>query len=283
MIKKVSIIGVGLIGGSLSLALKRANPRITIVGYDKKDVLRRALRRGAIDRAAQNLEVAAQADVVILAVPVLTILQLIPKIARYVKSGTIVTDVGSVKSEIVKRAKKYFNEDINFIGGHPMAGSERQGIDAANPLLFTNAVYVLCPRKKIANGVMNRFTRLIETTGAQILFLEPEAHDKATAAVSHVPQLLAVALMNVVSSLNHNNQNVRKLAAGGFRDLTRIASSPYNVWNDILLTNRKEVSRVLDRLIQRLKKYKSALKNFQTTYFEKEFVRSRRSREKIRK
>ncbi len=283
MIRKVSIIGVGLIGGSLSLALKRANPRITIVGYDKKDVLRRALRRGIIDRAAQNLEVAAQADVVILAVPVLTILQLIPKIARYVKSGTIVTDVGSVKSEIVKRAKKYFNEDINFIGGHPMAGSERQGIDAANPLLFTNAVYVLCPRKKIANGVMNRFTRLIETTGAQILFLEPEAHDKATAAVSHVPQLLAVALMNVVSSLNHNNQNVRKLAAGGFRDLTRIASSPYNVWNDILLTNRKEVSRALDRLIQRLKKYKSALKNFQTTYFEKEFVRSRRSREKIRK
>ena len=223
--RNITIIGVGVIGGSLGLAIKKHFPSVHIVGFDKPGVLRKALKRGAIDEAAKALRPAlSDADLVFLATPVSVIQKVLPRLAAHTSSHTLITDVGSVKRSIMRAASRLFPEG-NFIGGHPMAGVELSGVEAAHPLLFENAVYVLSPMKTTTQKRLEQFADFLRDLGARVVILDPKTHDEVASVVSHLPQLTAVALTNVAGKEHTSGRRHLRLAAGGFRDLTRIASS----------------------------------------------------------
>ena len=237
---------MGLIGGSIALALKRSSPNIVIYGFDTPAVLQRARRAGAIDVAASTLEDACRsASVAIIATPLEKSLRVLSRVARFIPPGGIITDVGSVKVPIVKEASRLLLEDRCFIGGHPMAGSERRGFENADPLLFQNAVYVLTPMPGTPRAALKRLLNLTEQLRARVMIMSAEEHDRIAALVSHLPQLAAVGLVNMVSGATRNMALARQLAAGGFRDMTRIASSPFELWGEILSQNQSEVRRAL--------------------------------------
>lgn len=265
-IDRVALLGVGLIGGSIGLSWKRYRPDLRITGFDTDEVLGAAKNRGAIDAAAVSaVEAVADADLVVLAVPLSRMCPLLDEIAGHLKRGAWVTDVGSVKGAILAHAEESLPEGISFVGGHPMAGAERGGIEYADALLFENATYVLCPPRNLlpsrlqADGAA--LLELIRATGARVLLLDAARHDRIAAAVSHLPQLIAIGLVTYASTLNEQDDAFLRLAAGGFRDITRIASSPFDLWRDILVANEGPVldalagfaatfQRVRNRLIE---------------------------------
>ncbi|MCX7984081.1 MAG: prephenate dehydrogenase/arogenate dehydrogenase family protein [Bacteroidetes bacterium] len=275
---RVTIVGVGLIGGSLALALRKRFPSIRIIGVDRKRVLRRAIERKAIHEGSQSLKQSlADAELVVLATPVDHIVNILPTVAKYTSPSAVVTDTGSVKKHILDCARVYFPNG-NFVGGHPMAGAEFAGINAAHPLLFQNALYLLTPLRK--NSAFRKLVALISALDARVLTIDAETHDKVVAAVSHLPQLAAVALVNTVGYKHAQARTHLTLAAGGFRDMTRIASSPYDIWRDILAFNTENIAEAvklyiesLTTMITMLQRAPSALK--------KEFVRSRVLRSRI--
>lgn len=257
--RRITVIGVGVIGGSLGLAIRKRFRDVTVTGVDRPAVLRKAIARGAIDVAERSISSAVErADLVFLATPISTILRLLPDIARSAGPRTIVTDVGSVKRSIVRTAQKCFAHST-FIGGHPMAGVELSGIEAAHPLMFENAVYVLTPLPNHRSAGVRRFARFLSELGARVVQLDPDLHDEVVSVVSHLPQLTAVALTNVAGRRHHSSPRYLRLAAGGFRDLTRIASSRPEIWHDILSSNRDEIGRTLDLMIRELQTYRKAL------------------------
>jgi len=240
MIQHVTIVGTGLIGGSLALAWQNALPEVQLTGFDTPDVLDAAHARGALDTRAASIEAAvAEAEVVVLAAPLRAMLPLLNDMAPHLPAGVVVTDVGSVKRPVLAHAAAALPAHATFIGGHPMAGSENDGIDAADPLLFENATYVLCPPGDTEVPVALR--TLIEATGARIRLMDAAAHDRVAATVSHLPQLVAVALARYAGERHATDGATLDLAAGGFRDLTRIASSPFGLWRDILTANHGPV------------------------------------------
>lgn len=257
---RIAIVGVGVIGGSLGLAIKKRYPSSHIIGFDRKDVLRQALKRGAIDRASNDLRDAVSgADLIFLATPVSAILTMLPRIAKVAPITSLVTDVGSVKRIILKAASHYFPSG-NFIGGHPMAGVELSGVEAAHPLLFENAVYVLSPMKSSSRRSVRRLAGFLEALGSRVVLLDPKTHDEVASAVSHLPQLTAVALTNVAGREHRSSRNHLGLAAGGFRDLTRIASSRPEIWKDILVYNSDEIDKTLALLVRELECYRRFLR-----------------------
>ena len=252
--KKITIIGVGLIGGSLGLALKENRPNFRIIGVDKQEVIKKAIARGAIDEGTVNLKKGTkETDVVIIATPVKTILNLLPQINPFLKKGCLVTDTGSTKGQIVERANEVLSKDIFFIGGHPMAGSEKCGIDSADPHLFQDKTYILTPTKKSNLVSLEKIFLLIKMIGAKRLILDPLEHDRIVGAVSHLPQIMAVSLMNMIDRLaqQENNNNYFKAIGEGFKDMTRIALSPCKIWEDICDTNEKTILE----MIQKYKQY----------------------------
>lgn len=243
MIQRIALLGVGLIGGSLALSWQQRREGLTIVGYDRPDVLEEASRRGVIDAmAADPIRATAEADLVVLATPIAATLHLLETIAPHLRPGTMVTDVGSVKGPVMGHARDVLPEGLLFMGGHPMAGAEHSGVAYADAFLFENATYVVCPPIGMEQAIfMDTFAEaltLIELTGARILVLDADRHDRIAAAVSHLPQLLAVALTNHAHEQHTQDDAFLRLAAGGFRDLTRIATSPFGMWRDILVANQ---------------------------------------------
>ncbi|HIC96169.1 TPA: prephenate dehydrogenase/arogenate dehydrogenase family protein, partial [Candidatus Bipolaricaulota bacterium] len=246
---KVAIVGVGLMGGSLALAIRRFCPGVEVVGIDYPPVLERARWRRALDRGhpPEGLaEGVAGADYVFLATPIRTIIRLIAEVAPLLKEGAILSDLGSTKVEICRTAERSVPDGIYFIGGHPLTGSEGRGIDHADPFLFQNAFYVLTPLNE-PDEKTEELARFLERLGALILYLDPQAHDRIVAYTSHLPQLLAVGLTNLIG-----REDYLSLATGGFRDLTRVASSPYEIWEEILETNIAPIQEALDVLIKEL-------------------------------
>jgi len=246
--KKITIIGVGLIGGSFALALKEKNPNFKIVGIDKQEIIEKAIARSAIDEGTVNLEEGIkEADMVIIATPVKTIIDLLSKIDPFLKKGCLVTDTGSTKAKIVETANQVLSPDVHFIGGHPMAGSEKYGIDSANSHLFQEKTYILTPDKKSNLINMKKIFSLIKMINANILILDPLEHDKIVSAVSHLPQIIAVSLINAIGelALQGNNNNYFKAVGEGFKDMTRIASSPYKIWEDICETNQENIVKMI--------------------------------------
>ncbi|OGD15623.1 hypothetical protein A2V47_05055 [Candidatus Atribacteria bacterium RBG_19FT_COMBO_35_14] len=262
--KKITIIGVGLIGGSLGLALKKKNPKFKISGIDKSEIIEKAIARRAIDEGTSNLKNGIkEADVVILATPVKTILDLLPQINPFIKKGCIVTDTGSTKGQIVETADKILSEDVYFIGGHPIAGSEKYGIEEADSHLFQDKTYILTPSKKSNLIALEKIFLLINTIGAKRLVLDPLEHDRVAGAISHLPQILAVSLTNMIGELSQqeNNDHYFKAIGEGFKDMTRIASSPYKMWEDICETNQENILEMIQEFRNYLRVIEGKLKN----------------------
>ncbi|MFC7682033.1 prephenate dehydrogenase [Paenibacillus sp. GCM10028914] len=243
----VAIFGVGLIGGSLALCFK-GKPGITVTGYaHRQDYADQIIARGVVDYVTLSPEEAARdADFIFLCVPVGSLESYISLLSTLqLKPGCIITDVGSTKASIAECAERLILKDACFIGGHPMAGSERSGVAAASSLLFENAYYVLTPADNVSETKVESLAALLSHTRAHIVTVEAHLHDQIVGAISHLPHIIAVALVNQICGYNEDNSLYQTLAAGGFRDITRIASSDPVVWRDILLNNRKVMMPLL--------------------------------------
>ncbi len=260
--KRVVIIGVGLIGGSLGLALKRKGFTGTLIGVDHPHILDIARQRHIIDEAVPKeraSQATSSADLIFLCTPISDILRLIQTMGADVRPGALITDVGSTKRRIAEMANLYLPSHCDFIGGHPMAGSESNGVEAADPFLFENTTYVLAPSKPINEAKRKGFGELIEMTGAKVLLISPLLHDEIAAAVSHLPQMAAIALMSLAARRQKESSHFLKMAAGGFRDMTRIASSPFGIWEDILKTNSDMIETYIDAYVEELQKLKATI------------------------
>lgn len=259
----IVIIGTGLMGGSMGLAIRAADPSLIVTGVDSTDVLNYALSRGAISKAEPDaLKAVGDADVIIIATPPSVALTILEQIAPFVPSGAVVTDMSSVKRSISVAAKEYLSKEVLFVGGHPMTGSEKSGIKHANAVLFENATYVLCPEDLsliTTSDQYQRLTYVIGLSGARIVVITAEKHDRIAACVSHIPQLLSVLLVNLAGKARQKDPEVLMLAAGGFRDMTRIASSPFQMWGEILENNQDEILGALNSLQDQVERVKEIL------------------------
>ena len=233
-------------GGSLGLALKSARPELSVCGWDAPGSLEMAIQRGAIDRAATSLANCVEgADLVVLATPLSATIQIIDDLSGVLGPDTWLHDLCSLKGPVAERVQESLGH-ARFLGGHPMTGSEKAGIRFADAALYENATYVLCadvdmPRDPSFDAVLD----VLGATGALLLEIDAEVHDRIAAHVSHVPQLLSVLLVNLADAAKQRDPEVLRLAAGGFRDMTRIAGSPFPMWEDILAANGEEVASAL--------------------------------------
>ena len=248
-IKKLTIIGLGLIGGSWGMALKRVKPEIEICGVDvDQEAIKIGQETRAIDWGTTDIVAGvADADMVVIATSIYATIQVIKRIVPYLKEGCILTDVASIKGNIVSAIDEVLPRTIYYIGGHPMAGSHSKGIIGADSYLFENAVYILTPTANTNGASLENLSQLVQALGAKVLYLSPEEHDLKVAAISHLPHVVASALVNSVGKLEEEEEGVLKLAAGGFRDITRIADSQPEMWRDIFLLNRASVLSMLTR------------------------------------
>jgi prephenate dehydrogenase len=256
--EQVVIIGLGLIGGSLGLALKQANvPEMEIVGVSRRpETVSQALSIGAIDRGGEGLAPAvSKASVVIIATPLLAIRDILQQIAPHLPPHSLVTDVGSTKMEVMGWAGEFLPPTVDFIGGHPMTGKETFGLDEAEARLFQGCVYCLTPAANANSQAVQRATELVHLIGSRPLFIDAAEHDRLVAAVSHLPILLSAALVSA-SGDSPSWAGMSKLAATGYRDLSRLASGNPEMSRDICLTNRANIIDWLDRYMEELRKYR---------------------------
>jgi prephenate dehydrogenase len=277
LFSRVAVLGTGLIGGSFALAARRAllgaQERVRFVGWDKPAVLERALELGVVDEARAELhEALAGADLVYIALPVGLAIERLPEIARYVAEHALVTDACSTKRAVCAAAEKHFSQAIRFLGGHPMAGSEVSGIDGADASLFQGAKYALVAgsgddpsgeeiaRIQQSDARIANFVRLVEAIGARPIWIDAATHDRAAAFVSHLPQLVSIALAGVTREATDQTGLPLTLAGRGLRDALRLAGSPYSVWRDIVLTNTDNLDVALDRLSQAIEHLRAHLR-----------------------
>jgi prephenate dehydrogenase len=249
--RRAAIIGTGLIGGSFALALRHHFPDTFLVGFDRPEVLDRALARGAIQEAAASIEnTVREADLVYVALPVGETIESLPAIANSAEAYALVTDAASTKRTVCKVAQAHFAKGACFLGGHPMAGKEQSGIDHAEAKLFRGAPYVLIGSQENSDERCKKFSGLLRDMGVKPVWCDADTHDWAVGIVSHVPQLLSLALARVVQDETDETGLPLSLAGQGLQDMLRLSGSSYAVWRDILLTNIDNVSRALDRLTQ---------------------------------
>ncbi|MCC7491924.1 MAG: prephenate dehydrogenase/arogenate dehydrogenase family protein [Fimbriimonadaceae bacterium] len=261
--ERLAVLGVGLIGGSLGMAMRARRLVGEVVAYSRTAATRDlAVRLGAADRAAASpAECVAGADLVYLAAPVASLVPLLRSIAPVLRPGALVTDAGSSKAEVVTAAAAVELGTAVFIGGHPMAGSERMGVAAARADLFAGATYVLTPTAATPAAATERLAALVHALGARPLILPPDLHDEAVAAVSHVPHLAAVAAMLLTAARQDQGQPVYALAAGGWRSATRVAAGGARLWREILASNRAAVVQAIDEYQDQLYSLREALAN----------------------
>lgn len=260
MFANAAIIGVGLIGGSLGMVLRARRLAATVTGVGRDDErLARAYALGAVDRYTTNLRAGVSAaDLVVLAVPVSEIIPVLARVVPFLEPGTVVTDVGSVKGEIVSRAEALVPQTVHFVGGHPMTGSERTGVENADPYLFESAYYILTPTPATHPAGLEKMEGLVRALGARLILLSPEEHDFMVAGVSHLPHVVAAALVNAIGALPEADK-ILPLAAGGFRDTTRIAGGHAALWRDILMANSEMVLKFIDFFREQLTEVERAL------------------------
>ena len=246
MFNRVAIIGLGLIGGSLGLALRQARAARQVAGFDlSKGVGDRARKLGAIDQSCASLAEAARgSELIILATPVGTMRSLLQQLATLASSGAVVTDVASTKAQVISWAEEFLPATISFVGGHPIAGKETSGIEAADATLFKQCTYCLTPTKRTSPAALDKVAALIDALGAHMRFLEPPEHDGMVAGVSHLPYIASIALMQT-AALNPAWDDASLLAGNGFRDMTRLAAGSPEMHRDICLTNSETITRWL--------------------------------------
>ena len=281
--RRVSIIGLGLVGGSWGLALKKHGFAGVVAGSDRPDVLGRALAAHAVDEGSEDAMAAVRgADLVILAAPVGAILDLLSRLRPAVPPRALVTDVGSTKRLICQRARELFGDEPLFLGGHPLAGKELSGFEHADAALFEGARYALTPLSPdhVGDERIKAFSALVESLGARAFLSDASAHDRAVAYLSHLPQLVSTGLSSLIAEQSAEDFLPLELAASGFRDVTRLAESPYAVWRDICLTNIENIQSALELLIEKLEGVKLHLSDRE---LEREFKQAARLRERLRK
>ena len=257
--KTVAIVGVGLIGGSFALALRKAGFTGRVVGVSSPRTIEEALRSGVIDEALPLAEAAARSDLIYLSQPVSGILETLGKLDGALRPGALVTDAGSTKAEIVKRASENLRR-AQFLGGHPMAGKETRGVAAAAPDLFQGRTYVLTPVEtaELDSPPARELLEWIRKIGARPLCISPEQHDRVVAFASHLPQLASTALAAALGRRS-GLPELEQVAGPGLLDTTRLAMSPYDVWADILATNSAHIEEALAAYVEKLNEIRASL------------------------
>ncbi|MDR3720429.1 MAG: prephenate dehydrogenase/arogenate dehydrogenase family protein [Candidatus Acidoferrales bacterium] len=249
--RRVAIVGTGLIGGSFALALRELFASISLVGYSRSGSCERARAAGLVDEATPDLASAVRgADLVYIALPIGASIESLDAVAKSAAPHALVTDACSTKTVICRTAKDHFRSGARFFGGHPMAGKEQSGVEHADAKLFRGAPYALMGTEQEADPRVRAFVEIVRGIGARPIWSDPETHDWAVGIVSHLPQLVSVALARVVQDETDETGLPLTLSGPGLQDMLRLAGSPYDIWRDILLTNTDNVSRALDRLAQ---------------------------------
>ena len=258
--ERVSIIGVGLLGGSLAKVLRKLGLAKSIVGYGRnKANLDGAKKLKIIDDVAPNIQSAAKdADLIVFCSPVQTIAQLAMEMSPHIKPGCLVTDVGSTKETLISEIEKFIPEGISFIGAHPIAGGEASGFRSSSDTLFDGAHCILTPTGKTNPKSLERAVELWETIGAKVSTMSAKEHDFIFGAISHLPHILIFALMNTLGDLkSENHDEITYFAGAGLRDITRIAGSEPVMWRDICVSNKDSILYCLDRCQETLNNLRS--------------------------
>jgi prephenate dehydrogenase len=258
----VFVIGLGLIGGSLALSIKHTHKNSVVIGYDVNEKQRKLAKMlGVVDETVDEIGTGATvADLIIIATPVNVAEKIIRDLSNMsLKKDVIITDAGSTKTKIVQTATCLTEKGITFIGGHPMAGSHKSGVTAAKPILFENAFYLLTPSQGINSVHVDKLKAWLEGTKAKFLIVSPEEHDYMTGVISHFPHVIAASLVHQAERSSQDQHLVTRLAAGGFRDITRIASSSPEMWRDILLHNKPILLEIFQEWITEMERVTTML------------------------
>lgn len=277
-LNKIAVIGVGLIGGSFALALRRAYPDVRVIGVDRDaGNLDEAIRRGVIDEIA-NAGTIGDVDLILLAVPVRQMRALLEKIAPGLSADAVITDAGSTKQSVIADARAVLGKRVGqFVPGHPIAGREHSGVSAAASELFEGKNVVLTPPDECASAAIERVRNAWRACGANVLEMPAETHDAVFAAVSHLPHMLAFALVDEFAE-RPNAKSLFSFAASGFRDFTRIASSSPDMWRDIALDNREALVQEFDRYLEHAKSLRDAIAAGDAAGIEKLMSQAREAR-----
>ena len=281
LFQKVTIIGVGLLGASLAKACKGRGLVDEITGYGRNcENLRKAKDLKIIDHYSGDLsEAVSDADLVVLCTPVSTIVPLIQSLVSQVQPGTIITDVGSVKESVVHSADKLMPEGIFFVGSHPIAGGENSGLESSTASLYQDAKCIVTPTEKTDTTALKKISALWNALGMNVISLSAEEHDFIFGAVSHLPHIVAYALMNTLGGLKTtNNLEVTGFSGAGLRDITRIASSDPVMWRDICLSNRNHSLSLINRFQNKLEEIRNTIERGDGQELEKEFVAANKYR-----
>ncbi len=282
-VPKLAVVGVGLIGGSFALALKEAGLVGEIVGIGRgRANLETALEKGIIDAFTHSLsEGVAGADVVFLSTPVQTLSKVASEVLPHMKPGSILTDGGSVKADVIQAIEPMLPAGINFVPGHPVAGTEQSGSAAAFASLYRGRRCILTPTSRTAPDALEKIKRLWQAAGSEVVVMTPEKHDRVLAAISHLPHMVAYALVDAVGNCSDENENILNYSAGGFRDFTRIASSDPTMWRDIALSNRTALLEVIENFEKSLAEVKQDIATGNSDGLFEFFLRSKQRRDAI--
>jgi len=283
LINRLTIIGVGLIGGSLARALKKANAVAQVTGYGRNiQQLQKAMELGVIDHLETDMGAAVRdADVIVVAVPVGKTLEVLRNIKPHLNPKTIITDVGSSKGAVVQAAREVFGDALgNFVPGHPIAGTEKSGVEASFAELFENRRVLLTPLENTDQQAVQTIRQMWESSGAFVEETSVKHHDDVLAATSHLPHMLAFALVDALATMDDKIE-IFRYAAGGFRDFTRIASSDPQMWHDICVTNDKSIVAMLDLFMSDLERLRDAIKAGDSDYLLQVFTRAKKARDQF--
>ena len=282
-IDRLVILGVGLIGGSLAMALRRADLCKTIIGYGRNEAsLVKALELGVIDKYSLRAKHAVRdADLIVIATPLASNLALFQEIAGSIKADAIITDVGSAKACVVAAARTGLGQHFNrFVPGHPIAGKEKSGVEAACADLFEDHIVILTPLAETSVQALSLVTQMWEATLAEVTTLAVEHHDAVLAATSHLPHMLAYALVDCLAKMQESEE-IFRFAAGGFIDFTRIASSNPQMWHDICFSNRKSLLNVLNQFDSHVQEIRQAIESDNSELILQIFSRAKNARDKL--
>lgn len=283
LIQRLAIIGVGLIGGSLARVLREKGEVGEIVGIGRgEENLRRAVELGVIDRYSQDpVSGVAGADMVFLATPVCSIADMVARIAPALARGCVVTDGGSVKGEIVAACEPLMPPGTFFVGGHPIAGTEKSGVEASFATLYRGRRCIVTPTPATDPEALRKVTRMWEVAGSEVVLMDVAKHDRVVAAISHLPHMVAYALVNAVGDYDRFDESILKYSAGGFKDFTRIASSDPVMWRDIAVMNRDGILELMDFFSRYLAELRELVAAGDSRGLEEFFAKSKEKRDAI--
>jgi prephenate dehydrogenase len=280
---KITIIGPGLIGGSIGLACKEKGLAETVVGVGRSlPHLEKAVNLGAVDSFELGLASGvAEADLVILAIPVGAMPGILSNIAEHLKPGSVVTDAGSTKARITEAAERLMPPGVCFVGGHPIAGRENSGVEAASASLFVGAKSILTPTSNTNPRALSLVRELWEQLGAKVVLMDVDQHDRILAIISHLPHMVAYCLVNTLADLDEREEELIALAAGGFKDFTRIAASDPSMWRDICLDNSRYIVDAIEHFQLTLEKLKHDIKSKNARDLSAQFERANLVKKKL--